>query len=40
MYWQEKYETMDRESLQQLQLARLKEMMTRLYNTDVPYYKK
>lgn len=40
MYWQEKYETMDREQLQQLQLTRLKEMVTKLYNSDVPYYKK
>lgn len=40
MYWQEKYETMDREQLQQLQLTRLKELVTKLYNSGVDYYTK
>ncbi|MEG6616610.1 phenylacetate--CoA ligase [Peptococcaceae bacterium 1198_IL3148] len=37
MYWQEKYETMSREELSQLQYQRLKAMVERLYNS-VPFY--
>jgi phenylacetate-CoA ligase len=37
MYWQEKYETMSREEIRQLQYSRLKEMVERLYN-NVPFY--
>lgn len=37
MYWQERYETMPREEIRELQLKRLKALVERLYN--IPFYK-
>lgn len=38
MYWNKSYECMPREKLQELQLARLKRMVDRIYH-DVPFYR-
>ena len=37
-YWQPEYETMDRDSLKDLQLKRLKKTAASVYN-NVPFYK-
>ena len=40
LYWNQKYECMDREELEALQLARLQKTVERVYNNIEPYRKK